>query len=127
MRLSYPASVKIVKVPCTGRVDAIHILQAFEGGADGVCLVGCLEGDCHYVAGNIRARKRVEYVKTLLNEAGIGGDRLHMYNLSASDGRKFAQVTREITDRIHTLGPNPSGKASGFALQISGSRTDDEG
>jgi len=127
MRLSYPASVKIVKIPCTGRVDVIHILQAFEGGADGVCLVGCQEGDCHYVAGNIRARKRVEYAKTLLNEAGVGGDRLQMYNLSASDGRKFAQVAREITDRVHTLGPSPLGKVSGFAFRLSGSRTDDNG
>ncbi len=105
MRLSYPASVKIVKVPCTGRVDTIHILQAFESGADGVCLVGCLEGDCHYMTGNIRARKRVEYAKVLLDEAGIGGGRLEMYNLSSADGRKFAQVAKEITDRIRALGP----------------------
>ncbi len=107
MRLSYPASVKIVKVPCTGRVDAIHILQAFEGGADGVCLVGCLEGDCHFMTGNIRARKRVEYTRVLLDEAGIGGERLEMYNLSSADGRRFAQVTREITERVRKLGPNP--------------------
>ena len=107
MRLSYPASAKIVKVPCTGRVDAIHIMQAFEGGADGVCIVGCLEGDCHFMTGNIRARKRVEYAKILLNEAGIGGDRLEMYNLSSADGRRFAEVMREITERVHALGPNP--------------------
>jgi len=124
--LSYPASVKIVKVPCTGRVDVIHILQAFEGGADGVCLVGCQEGDCHYISGNIRARKRVEYAKTLLNEAGIGGDRLEMYNLSASDGRKFAQVAREITARVQSLGPGPLAKVSGSAFRLSGSRTDDD-
>jgi len=126
--LSYPASVKIVKVPCTGRVDVIHILQAFEGGADGVCLVGCQEGDCHYVGRETYAqRKRVEYAQTLLNEAGVGGDRLQMYNLSASDGRKFAQVAREITDRVHALGPSPLGKVSGFAFRVSGSRTDDNG
>jgi len=112
MRLSYPPSVKIVKVPCTGRVDAIHILQAFENGADGVCLVGCLEGDCHYMTGNIRARKRVEYARRLLDEAGIGGGRLEMYNLSSSDGRKFAQITRAIAERIHELGPSPVKKAS---------------
>lgn len=107
MRLSYPASVKIVKVPCTGRVDTIYILEAFASGADGVCLVGCLEGDCHFVAGNIRAGKRVRYAKTLLNEAGAGGDRLEMYSLSASDGRKFAQVMREMTEKIRKLGPSP--------------------
>ncbi len=107
MRLSYPASVKIVKIPCTGRVDTIHMLEAFANGADGVCLVGCLEGDCHFIAGNIRAGKRVLYAKNLLDEAGIGGERLEMYNLSASDGRKFAFVMREITEKIIGLGPNP--------------------
>ncbi len=107
MRLSYPASVKIVKIPCTGRVDTIHILEAFKSGADGVCLVGCLEGDCHFIAGNIRAGKRVAYAKTLLNEAGIESERLEMYNLSASDGRKFAQIMREITEKIRKLGLSP--------------------
>ncbi len=117
MRLSYPASVKIVKVPCTGRVDAIHILQAFEGGADGVCLVGCLEGDCHYISGNIRARKRVEYAKQLLDEAGIGGARLEMYNLSSADGPRFARVAREITERIRELGPSPTRTVPGSRLE----------
>ena len=118
MRLSYPASVKIIKVPCTGRVDAIHILQAFEGGADGVCLVGCLEGDCHFMTGNIRARRRVEYTRVLLDEAGIGGKRLEMYNLSSADGRRFADTAREITERVRELGPNPTktGKKIGDRL-----------
>ena len=107
MRLSYPASVKIIKVPCTGRVDAIHMLEAFANGADGVCLVGCLEGDCHFIAGNIRAGKRVSCAKTLLDETGIGGERLAMYYLSAADGRKFAQVMREMTEKIRELGQNP--------------------
>jgi F420-non-reducing hydrogenase iron-sulfur subunit len=120
MRLSYPPSVKIVKVPCTGRVDAIHILEAFEGGADGVCLVGCLEGDCHYISGNIRARKRVEYAKQLLDEAGIGGVRLAMYNLSSADGPRFAQVAREITERVRELGPSPVKAVSGLRSQVAG-------
>jgi coenzyme F420-reducing hydrogenase delta subunit len=107
MRLSYPASIRIIKMPCTGRVDTIHILEAFQSGADGVCLVGCLEGDCHFIAGNIRAGKRVRYARVLLDEAGIGGNRLEMYNLSASDGRKFAQFMREMTEKIIGLGPNP--------------------
>ena len=107
MRLSYPANVKIVKVPCTGRVDIIHVMKAFENGADGVCLVGCLEGDCHFLVGNIRARKRVEYTKQLLDECGIGGDRVVMYNLSSAEGQKFAQIAREMTEKIRELGPNP--------------------
>jgi len=108
MRLSYPANVKIVKVPCTGRVDIIHILKAFENGADGVCLVGCLEGDCHFLTGNLRARKRVEYTKKLLDESGIGGERVTMYNMSAAEGQRFAEVAREMTEKIRALGPNPA-------------------
>jgi F420-non-reducing hydrogenase iron-sulfur subunit len=108
MRLNYPANVKIIKVPCTGRVDIGLVLKAFENGADGVCLAGCLEGDCHYLAGNIRARKRVEYLKQLLDECGIGGGRVAMYNMSSAEGQRFAEVAREMTDRIRELGPNPA-------------------
>jgi F420-non-reducing hydrogenase iron-sulfur subunit len=108
MRLSYPTNVKIVKVPCTGRVDIIHILKAFEGGADGAYLVGCLEGDCHYLVGNMRARKRIEYVKRLLDECGTGGERVAMYNMSSAQGQRFAEVAREMTEKIKALGPNPA-------------------
>ena len=110
MRLSYPTNVKIMKVPCTGRVDIIHILKAFEGGADGVYLVGCLEGDCHYLVGNLRARKRVEYVKHLLDECGTGGERVAMYNLSSAQGQRFAEIAREMTEKIKELGPSPARK-----------------
>jgi coenzyme F420-reducing hydrogenase delta subunit len=67
MRLTYPTNVKIVKVPCTGRVDIIHMLKAFENGADGVFVAGCLEGECHFLKGNLRARKRVAQAQALLN------------------------------------------------------------
>ena len=72
MRLTYPTNVKIVKVPCTGRVDIIHMLKAFENGADGVFLAGCLEGECHYLRGNLRAKKRVAHVKDSLTSAASG-------------------------------------------------------
>jgi F420-non-reducing hydrogenase iron-sulfur subunit len=108
MRLSYPTNVKIIKVPCTGRVDVILILKAFENGADGAYLVGCLEGDCHYLVGNKRARKRVEYLKHILDECGVGGDRVAMYNLSSAEGQHFAEVAREMTEKIRNLGPNPA-------------------
>jgi len=108
MRLSYPTNVKVVKVPCTGRVDIIHVLKAFENGADGVYLAGCLEGECHYLAGNLRAKKRVGYLKTLLGEAGIGGDRVEMYNLSSAQGQRFAAIAVEMTEKIRELGPNPA-------------------
>jgi len=110
MRLSYPTNIKIIKVPFTGRVDILFILKAFENGADGVCLIGCLEGECHFLTGNIRAKKRVEYIKSLLEETGIGAERVAMYNISAADGRRFAEIAREMTEKIKALGPNPAKK-----------------
>jgi F420-non-reducing hydrogenase iron-sulfur subunit len=107
MRLSYPSNVKVVKVPCTGRVDVLLILRAFESGVDGVYVAGCIEGECHFLKGNLRARRRVEYVKGLLEEVGLGGDRVEMFNMSASQGPRFAEVAREMTDRIRSLGPSP--------------------
>jgi len=107
MRLSYPTNVKIVQVPCTGKVDVLYLLKSFQRGADGVYVAGCMEGDCHYLTGNLRARKRVEYTKKILDDIGIGGDRLEMYNMSAGQGPRFVEVAHEMTERIKTLGPNP--------------------
>lgn len=97
-------------VPCTGRVEEILILRAFERGADGVMVVGCLEGDCHYQTGNLRARKRVERVAKLLGAAGVGGDRVRMFNLSAGEGAKFVAYAEEMVQHIATLGPSPVGQ-----------------
>jgi F420-non-reducing hydrogenase iron-sulfur subunit len=108
MRLNYPSNVKVVKVPCTGRVDILLILRAFESGADGVYVAGCMEGECHYLRGNLRARRRVEYVKGLLDEVGLGGGRIEMFNMSASQGQRFAQCAQEMTERIRSLGPSPA-------------------
>ena len=107
MRLTYPANVKIVKVPCTGRVDILLILKAFESGLDGVYLAGCLEGECHFLRGNLRAKKRVQYVKGLLDEVGLGGNRLEMVNMSSAQGQRFAEIAREMTEKIRALGPSP--------------------
>lgn len=107
MRLSYPPNVKVLRVPCTGRVDVLMILRAFEAGLDGVYLAGCLEGECHFLRGNLRARKRVDYVKGLLDEVGLGSGRLEMFNMSSAQGQRFAEVAREMTERIRALGPSP--------------------
>jgi len=82
-------------------------MQAFEKGADGVYVAGCLEGDCHFLKGNIRARRRVAHVKKLLEEIGIGGNRLEMFNLSGSMGPRFAEIAMEMTEKIKRLGPSP--------------------
>ena len=107
MRLSYPPNVKVVLLPCTGGVDPLYILRAFEAGADGVFVAGCLEGQCHYQVGNLQAKSRVRYLKRLLDEAGIGGERLEMFNLSSAQGPRFAEAAREMTERITALGPSP--------------------
>lgn len=107
MRLSYPVSIKIIRVPCTGKVDVLHMLRAFEKGADGVYVVGCREGDCHYNAGNFRARKRVAQVKQVLDTIGIGGERVRMCNLSSSDAPLFVKYAEEMHARVVDAGPNP--------------------
>jgi len=107
MRLSYPSNLKIVKVPCTGRVDITFALKAFESGIDGVFAFGCLEGNCHFEVGNMKAKKRIEYLKTLLNECGLSGERTGIYFMSSAMGQKFADTAHEVTEKIRALGPNP--------------------
>jgi coenzyme F420-reducing hydrogenase delta subunit len=107
MRLQYPSDIRIIRVPCTGKVDVIHILHAFEKGADGVYVVGCMEGECHFNNGNFRARKRVEQAQKILETIGIGGERARMYNLASSDGPLFAKYAAEMDELIRQLGPNP--------------------
>jgi coenzyme F420-reducing hydrogenase delta subunit len=106
-RLPYPPNVKIIQIPCSGKVDAQHIITAFEKGADGVYVAGCLEGDCHFKNGNTRAARRIEFVKKYLEEIGIESERLEMVNMSAGMGHRFAQVATEITEKIRKLGPSP--------------------
>ena len=107
MRLTYPTNVKIVKVPCTGRVDIIHMLKAFENGADGVYPGGLPRRGLPLSGREPEGQKRVEYVKQLLEECGIGGERVAMYNLSSAQGQRFAEIAREMTEKIRELGPNP--------------------
>jgi coenzyme F420-reducing hydrogenase delta subunit len=107
MRLQYPTNIRMIKLPCTGKLEVIHLLRAIEAGADGVYAAGCLEGECHYLKGNLWARKRVNHVKDLLAELGIEPERVEMYNMSSAMGVKFAEVATEFTQRIKELGPNP--------------------
>ena len=107
MRLQYPPDIKVIMMPCTGRVDIIHLLKAFENGADAVFVAGCLEGECHYLTGNLRARKRVTKVKKDFEGMGLEPDRLEMFNLSASEGPRFAAIAKEMVERALKLGPSP--------------------
>lgn len=111
-RLPYPSNVKIVRVPCSGNVDALHIVKAFEKGADGVYVAGCLEGDCHFKSGNTKAAKRVAYVQKYLEEIGIEPGRLKMVRMSAGMGDRFAQAATEITEEVRKMGPSPINAAA---------------
>ncbi len=105
MRVQYPPNVRIIRLPCTGKVDAIHLMKSFEDGADGVFVAGCLEGECHFLEGNLRAKKRVAYVKKLLDEVGVNPDRVEMFNLSSAMGGQFAEIVENMTNRIKEIGP----------------------
>lgn len=105
--IQYPANVKFLRLPCTGKTDIRYLLEAFEQGADGVYLVACPIGNCHHVRGNERGRARVERAKRILDEIGLGGERLEIFFLSGSEARAFAHTARSMTERIRTLGPNP--------------------
>lgn len=106
-KVEYPSNVRIIKVPCSGRVSSTHILQAFSLGADGVIVSGCLKGGCHYVDGNLKAKRRVEQLKKMLNAIGLNGDRLEMYFVGSCNLDKLVNYMKEFTERIRKLGPNP--------------------
>jgi len=106
-RLQYSPNVRVVRLLCTGKTDPIFFLTAFEGGADGVFVAGCMEGTCHFLEGNLRAKKRVQYAKRILDEIGLNGERLEMFNMSAGEGPKFAAAADTMTARIKELGPSP--------------------
>ncbi len=112
-RLTYPANVKIIRLPCTGKVEVEYILKAFEQGADGVYIMACPIGNCHHEQGNVRAVKRVEYVKKLLDEIGLGRERLSIYYVSGGQGQAFANAAHEMTARIRRMGPNPIKRLKG--------------
>lgn len=107
MRLQYPGNVRVLRLPCTGKLEVNYILAAFERGVDGVIVAGCLEGGCHFLEGNLRARKRVERARQILQEAGLEPERLEMFNLSSAEGPRFAAIVTEMSQRIAKLGTSP--------------------
>jgi coenzyme F420-reducing hydrogenase delta subunit len=107
LRLNYPANVKLFRFPCTGKVDVEYILKAFEEGADGVYIVACPIGNCHHVHGNVRATRRLDYARQLLEQVGIEGERLGIYYMSGSQAHAFANAATQMTERIERLGPSP--------------------
>lgn len=113
-RLEYKPNVIPTQVKCSGRVNPLYILKALKEGADGVLVSGCHPGDCHYVKGNMYARRRFAVLKKLLEYIGIEPERFQVSWVSASEGTKFAQVIDEVTESIRALGPQKKLKKVGF-------------
>ena len=106
-RIQYPPDIRAVRVMCTGRIDPLFILKAFQDGADGVLVSGCHFGDCHYLEGNFKAAKRMFLLKSVLKNIGLDDKRLRMTFVSASEGAKWGTVMTDVVKTIHELGPSP--------------------
>jgi len=106
-RIQYPPNIRILRVPCSGRVDVLHVAKAFLNGADGVIITGCLIGDCHYIDGNVKAKSRVDAMKKCVIAVGIDPERLEIGFASSSEGQKFATMMTDFVEKIRKLGPNP--------------------
>jgi len=104
-RIQYPPNVRIIRVPCTGRINPFYIVKALQTGADGVLVSGCHPGECHYISGNLVARRKFAALKSFLSYIGMEGDRTMFTWVSASEGDRFAQVIRGATAKVKALGP----------------------
>lgn len=104
-RLQYPPNIRIIRIPCSGRMNPAFIAAALRNGVDGVLVSGCHPGDCHYLSGNYFARRKFTVFKELLEFMGIEEGRVHFSWVSAAEGEKFAQVVQEVTEAVRALGP----------------------
>ena len=119
MRLQYPPNVRILRTPCTGRLEVNFFMRAFENGADGILVAGCLEGGCHFTEGNFLAKGRVGYTKTILYESGLEEERIRMINVSAAGARPLVDHINDLIEVVKKLGPNPlSGKVQTVKEEI---------
>lgn len=106
-RIQYPPNIRIIRMMCSGSLDPTYVLKVLLEGADGVLIGGCHPGDCHYISGNLKARRRVAILKSVLEDAGLEPQRVWLRWISASEGAYFAETVREMVDHLRTLGPNP--------------------
>jgi len=105
-RIQYPPNLRIIRVPCSGRVNPLFLLRGLQNGADGVLVSGCHPGDCHYLSGNLAARRKFTLVRELLNYAGIEPERVQFTWVSASEGGRFAAIVQKVVEQVRKLGPN---------------------
>jgi F420-non-reducing hydrogenase iron-sulfur subunit len=104
-RMQYAPNIRVIRVMCSGRVNPLFVLKALSIGADGVLVLGCHPGDCHYIEGNYKAMRRFPLLKKMLKQFGIEEERVRLEWVSASEGARFAEVTNDFTQTIRTLGP----------------------
>jgi F420-non-reducing hydrogenase iron-sulfur subunit len=124
-RFKQPTDLRIIRVPCSGRVDPLFVAKAFVNGADGVLVSGCHPRDCHYSDGNFYARRRLEMLKRFLPFMGIDERRFHYTWVSASEGQRWQRTVTDFTQRVHELGPAPKANDTGSPSQVH--QGDDEG
>ncbi len=104
-RIQYPPNVRVIRVPCSGRINPLFIVKALQAGADGVLVSGCHPGDCHYISGNLYARRKFALLKSLLEYVGIEPQRVHFSWVSAAEGPRFAEIVGKVVDSVRSLGP----------------------
>jgi F420-non-reducing hydrogenase iron-sulfur subunit len=104
-RIRSAPNVKVIRVPCSTRVEPAFVIKAFQSGADGVLILGCHPGDCHYIEGNYKTMRRVPLLKKMLKQFGIEDERVRLDWVSASEGEKYASIVNEITEKVRELGP----------------------
>ena len=126
MRLQYPTNIRIIRTPCTGKLEVEYFMKAFENGADGVLVAGCEEGSCHFIEGNFMAKRRVNYCRQLLSEAGFEKERLRMINIGAADARPFVEHVKNMIETVRNLGPNPLNQADASPEAISDAMIEQE-
>jgi F420-non-reducing hydrogenase iron-sulfur subunit len=106
MKKALPDNIKIIQVPCTGRIETLHLLKPFEEGADGVYVAGCQADSCQYISGITKAAKRVEQVKNILEELSMEPERIDVFHMSAGKGQEFVEVADRMVNTIKALGPS---------------------
>lgn len=104
-RIQYPPNIRVVRVPCSGRINPLFVLKCLQNGVDGVFISGCHPGDCHYITGNYYARRKFAILKTTLEFIGIEPGRVQFSWISAGEGERFAEVVRKVTEEVKKLGP----------------------
>jgi coenzyme F420-reducing hydrogenase delta subunit len=104
-RIQYPPSIRVIRVPCSGRVNPLYIIKALQNGIDGVLVSGCHPGDCHYLSGNLVARRKFALLKNFLTYIGIDPERIQFSWVSAAEGERFAKTVAKVTEDVRKLGP----------------------